>query len=309
MECGAPVSASLRCRILFAGESRLALAHGDWVCLHGVLGVFECWNHQCLVGRKLLPHRIAPRCRTVLCVHRSGVDDHPARNLFRSNVKATTDSDVFRVLPHDSLVRRTARSRFHGSLHRAAGKVTFQSSWPTCGARQLDYGWKPSPPVTRAVLEIRWTGGGDRQGNRTDGQPFEARGLHTNVHRWISSAGMVLCGGFAADSRPSPVPSELRRPGHIPGSNSRSTRGQGHEPGSCEVSRMENVNEFSHSKSNFCHRTGAPPLLSFVPCRGDSPTNIGGSRSASSRTEPHTEDRTAQGQGKRIQKRCCPVGL
>src|SRR6516164_1736391 len=216
MECGAPLSASLRCRILFAGESRLALAHGDWVCLHGVRGVFECWNHQCLVGRKLLPHRIAPRCRTVLCVHRSGVDDHPARNLFRSNVQATTDSDVFRVLPHDSLVRRTARSRFHGSLHRAAGKVTFQSSWPTCGARQVDYGWKPSPPVTRAVLEIRWTGGGDRQGDRSDGRPFEARGLHTNVHRWISSAGMVLCGGFAADSRPSSVPSELWRPGYLP---------------------------------------------------------------------------------------------
>src|SRR5215468_12276243 len=91
--------------------------------------------------------------------------------------------------------------------------------------------------------------------------------------------------------------------------NRRNAGRQGHELGSREFSRLENVNEFPHSKSNFCHRTGAPPLLSFVPCRGDSPTNTGGSRSAGCRTEPHTEDRTAQGQGKRIQKRCCPLGL
>src|SRR5215469_7941999 len=157
MECGAPVSASLRSGILFAREPRLALAYGHWLCVHGVCRVFGCRNHQRLVGRKLLSNRTAHGSGTVLCIHWSSLDADPASNVFRRNVEATTDSDIFRVHPHDSLVRRTARSRFHGSLHRATGKVTFQSSWLTCGARQLDYGWNPSPPVTRPVLEIRRT--------------------------------------------------------------------------------------------------------------------------------------------------------
>src|SRR5215469_16716674 len=216
MECGAPVSASLRSGILFAREPRLALAYGDWLCVHGVCGVFGCRNHQRLVGRKLLSNRIAHGSGTVLCIHWSSLDADPASDVFRRNVQATADSDIFRVHPHDSLVRRTAWRSLHGSLHRATGKVAFQSSWLARGTRELDYRRNARPSDSWPVVEIRWSGGGDRQGDRSDGRPFEARGLHTNVHRWISSAGMVLCGGFAADSRPSSVPSELWRPGYLP---------------------------------------------------------------------------------------------
>ena len=70
---------------------------------------------------------------------------------------AATDSDIFRVHPYDSLVRRTDGLRLHGSLHRAARKVAFQSSWLARGTRELDYRRIPSRPGTRPVVEIRRT--------------------------------------------------------------------------------------------------------------------------------------------------------
>src|SRR5215468_5472160 len=123
MECGAAVSAGLRRGILFAGKPRLALAHGHWLCVHGVCGLFGSRNHQRLVGRKLLSYRIARRTRTILCIHWFSLDVNPASNLLRRNVQATTDSDIFRVHPYDSLVRRTDGLRFHGSFHRPARKL------------------------------------------------------------------------------------------------------------------------------------------------------------------------------------------
>src|SRR5262249_48943309 len=92
---------------------------------------------------------------TVLCIHWSSLDADPASDVFRRNVQATTDSDIFCVHPYDSLVRRTAWRRLHGSLHRATRKVAFQSSWSARGARELDYGRNPSGPDTRLVVEIR----------------------------------------------------------------------------------------------------------------------------------------------------------
>src|SRR5215469_6807589 len=157
MECGTAVSAGLRRGILFAGEPRLALAHGHWLCVHGLCSVFGCRNHQRLVGRKLLSYRIARRSRTILCVYWFSLDINPASNLLRRNVQATTDSDIFRVHPYDSLVRRTDGLRLHGSLHRAARKVAFQSSWLARGARELDYRRNSSQHGTWPVVEIRRT--------------------------------------------------------------------------------------------------------------------------------------------------------
>ena len=122
-----------------AGEPRLSLAPGSWICVHGIRGLFECPNHQRVVGLELLPYRVASGRRTVVRVHRPGRSHYPARGFFRRSIEAAMDSDVLRVFPHRSLVRRTNRSGLHGPLPCRTRETSLEPAWSARGARELDH--------------------------------------------------------------------------------------------------------------------------------------------------------------------------
>src|SRR5208282_1913774 len=101
-----------------ASQTRPSSVAGCRPGLHRLGGLLERPVHDGLVGRELLPHRVAHGRRAIGISHRAGGMHHPAGSLYGGIGETSMDPDIFRDVSYDPLVWWNRGRHLHGTLSR-----------------------------------------------------------------------------------------------------------------------------------------------------------------------------------------------